>query len=44
MREKLGESEPNSKVLLDKIKKDIALLETHISILDDLEQKRLKNN
>tara|TARA_B100000029_G_scaffold396226_1_gene394270 strand:- start:746 stop:865 length:120 start_codon:yes stop_codon:yes gene_type:complete len=39
MREKLGESEPNSKVLLDKIKKNIALLETHISILDDLKKK-----
>ena len=44
MQEKLGEAESNSKVLLDKIKKDIALLETHFSILDDLEQKRLKNN
>ena len=42
--EKLGGAESNSKVLLDKIKKDIALLETHISNLDNLEQKRLKNN
>ena len=37
-------TEANMKILLNKIKKDIALLETHISFLDDLEQKRLKDN
>ena len=40
--EKLGNA--NIKILLNKIKKDITLLETHISFLDDLEQKRLKND
>ena len=37
-------TEANMKILLNKIKKDIALLETHLSFLDDLEQKRLKDN
>ena len=40
--EKLGNS--NIKILLNKIKKDITLLETHISFLDDLEKKRMKDN
>jgi len=40
--EQLGKAEANIKTLLNKIKKDMALLETHVSVLDDLEQQRLK--
>ena len=40
--EKLGNA--NIKILFNKIKNDITLLETHISSLDDLEQKQLKND
>jgi voltage-gated sodium channel len=34
----------NIKILLNKLKKDINLLETYVSSLDDLEKKRLKDN
>jgi voltage-gated sodium channel len=37
-------SNANIKILFNKIKKDLFLLETHISFLDDLEQKRIKDN
>ena len=40
--EKLGNA--NIKILLNKIQKDMTLLETHISFLDDLEQNRIKDN
>ena len=40
---KLGESEANVKILLNKIKKDMALLESHISTLENVEERRLKN-
>jgi voltage-gated sodium channel len=40
--EKLGNA--NIKILFSKIKKDVTLLETHISFLDVLEQKRLKDD
>ena len=41
---KLGKGEANIKILINKIKKDMTLLETHISFLDDLEKKRMKDN
>jgi voltage-gated sodium channel len=41
---KLGKGEANIKVLLKKIKKDMTLLETHVSLLDGLEEKRFKDN
>ena len=40
---KLGDSEANVKILLNKIKKDMALLESHISTLENVEERRLKN-
>jgi hypothetical protein len=40
--EKLGNA--NIKILFNRIKKDITLLETHIYFLDDLEQKQLKDD
>jgi len=39
---KLQKSETNIKVLLNKIKKDMALLESHISSLENLEERRLE--
>ena len=41
---KLEQSEANVKILLNKIKKDMALLETHISTLESVEERRLKDN
>ena len=41
---KLEQSEANVKILLNKIKKDIVLLETHVSLLEDLEQRKLKDD
>ncbi|MDC0205937.1 ion transporter [Nitrospinae bacterium] len=40
--EKIDTTEANMKILLNRIKKDMALLETHVSFLDDLEKRRLK--
>ena len=39
----LGKSEANVKVLLNKIKKDMALLESHISFLENVEEHRLED-
>ena len=39
--EKIDKTEANMKILLNRIKKDMALLETHVSFLDDLEKRRL---
>ena len=41
---KPGQAEANIKTLLDKIKKDMVLLETHVSLLEDLEQRKLKDD
>jgi voltage-gated sodium channel len=41
---KLDKGEANIKILINKIKKDMTLLETHISFLDDFEKKRMKDN
>jgi len=40
---KLGGSEANVKILLNKIKKDMALLEAHIATLENVEERRLKD-
>jgi len=40
----LGKSESDIKVLLNKIKKDMVLLESHISFLENVEEQRLKDN
>ena len=40
---RLGESEANVKILLNKIKKDMALLESHIATLENVEERRLKD-
>ena len=39
--EKIDTTEANMKILLNRIKKDMALLETHVSFLDELEKRRL---
>ena len=39
----LEKSEANVKVLLNKIKKDVALLESHISFLENVEEHRLED-
>ena len=39
----LEKSEANVKVLLNKIKKDMALLESHISFLENVEEHRLED-
>ena len=39
----LEKSEVNVKVLLNKIKKDMALLESHISFLENVEEHRLED-
>ena len=41
---KPGQAEANIKTLLNKIKKDMALLETHVSLLEDLERQKLKDD
>ena len=41
---RLGKSESDIKVLLNKIKKDMVLLESHISFLENVEESRLKDN
>ena len=41
---KPGQAEANIKTLLNKIKKDMVLLETHVSLLEDLEQRKLKDD
>mgnify|MGYP003985689249 FL=1 len=40
---KLGGSEANAKILINKIKKDMALLEAHIATLENVEERRLKD-
>ena len=40
----LGKSESDIKILLNKIKKDMVLLESHISFLENVEEQRLKDN
>ena len=42
--EKLGKSESDIKILLGKIKKDMVLLESHISFLENVEESRFKDN
>ena len=39
---RLGKSDPDIKMLLSKIKKDMLLLEAHISALENVEERRLK--
>jgi len=41
---KLGRSESDIKILLSKIKKDMVLLESHISFLESVEESRFKDN
>jgi len=41
---KTGQAEANIKALLNKIKKDMVLLETHISLLENLQQQKLKDD
>jgi hypothetical protein len=41
---RLGKSESDVKVLLTKIKKDMALLESHISFLENVEEQRSEDN
>ena len=41
---RLGKSDPDIKMLLNKIKKDMLLLEAHISVLEKVEERRLKDN
>lgn len=40
---KLGKNEENIRLLLKKIKKDMSLLETHVSFLDDLERSKFED-
>jgi voltage-gated sodium channel len=40
----IDETEYNIRILFNKLKKDVDLLENHVSLLDDLEQKRLKDD
>jgi voltage-gated sodium channel len=42
--ERLGKSESDIKILLGKIKKDMVLLESHISFLENVEESRFKDN
>ena len=37
---RLGKSDPDIKVLLNKIKKDMALLESHVTFLEHAEEQR----
>jgi hypothetical protein len=41
---RLGKSESDIKVLLKKIKKDMVLLESHVSFLENVEEQRFKDN
>jgi len=41
---KPGQAEADIKTLIKKIKKDMALLETHVSLLEGLDQKKLKDD
>jgi len=41
---KLGKSESDIKILLSKIKKDMVMLESHISFLENVEKIRFKDN
>ena len=41
---KLGKTQANIKVLLNKIKKDMALFETHAAILEEIEQQTPKQS
>jgi len=41
---RMGKSESDIKVLLKKIKKDMVLLESHVSFLENVEEQRFKDN
>ena len=41
---RLGKSESDIKILLGKIKKDMVLLESHISFLENVEESRFKDS
>lgn len=41
---KLGKTQANIKVPLNKIKKDMARLETHVAILEEIEQQKPKQS
>ncbi|SVB77422.1 uncharacterized protein METZ01_LOCUS230276, partial [marine metagenome] len=40
---RMGKSESDIKVLLKKIKKDMVLLESHVSFLENVEEQRFKD-
>jgi hypothetical protein len=41
---RMGKSESDIKALLKKIKKDMVLLESHVSFLENVEEQRFKDN